>query len=216
MPSSRYWEGVNRFPGLSGRRVWLGLLRCRHDWKSETPGETFAGRLAFIVLPAVATSIAWLVAVSFQRLGEPLGELLEAVGEHVAGEFEGGVVLFVGDGRDAAGVQQQLVADMQQFVVTVGGQVDVVAAGQNVVFAFHGGAPGVAARVLRGCARQCVIGRGVAYAVASGSGVCPVTVGLRAGLAVVRPIERSGRGVGVAARGWVHAVCFVVAMINSV
>jgi hypothetical protein len=92
--------------------------------------------------------------------------------------------------------------------------VDAVAAGQSVVFAFHGGAPGVAARALRRCARQCVIGRGMAYAVASGLGVCPAAVGLRAGLAVARPIRR-GVGVGMAARGWVHAVCFIVAMINS-
>jgi hypothetical protein len=151
----------------------------------------------------------------FQRAGEAEGELLEAVGEHVAGEFEGGVVFLVGDGRDAAGVQQQLVTDLQQFVVAVVGQADAVAAGRSVVFALHGCAPGVAARALRGCARQCVIGRGVGYAAASDLGACPAAVGSWPGLAVARPIRRGGRGVGVAAREWVHAVCFIVAMINS-
>lgn len=42
----------------------------------------------------------------FQCPGEAVGELPEAVGEHVAGEFEDGIVLLMGDGGDAVGVQQ--------------------------------------------------------------------------------------------------------------
>jgi len=29
LPPSRYWDGVNRFAGLSGRRGWLELLHYR-------------------------------------------------------------------------------------------------------------------------------------------------------------------------------------------
>jgi hypothetical protein len=91
-------------------------------------------------------SIAGFGVGAFQCLGEALGELAEAVGEHVAGEFEVGVVFLVGDWGDETGVHHQLVADLQQFVVGVCGQAEAVVVGRGVVLAFHGGLLDVAAR----------------------------------------------------------------------
>jgi hypothetical protein len=112
----------------------------------ERPAKLSPGVL-FSLVTGWSRSIVGFGVGAFQRSGEAIGELLEAVAEHVAGEFEVGVVFLVRDRGDEAGIHHQLVANLQQFVVSVCGQAEAVVVEWGVEFAFHDGLLDMAAHM---------------------------------------------------------------------